>query len=118
MFQLEGQEFLFFIVLSFIELLPLFVSGERGCDAAFELSDLVELASSFSFQLTDLLLQFFLAMFSLQLFSHRKRYSALVKSLIGLIRHFDVVAYSQEQKTPLWLVERHLTDDLVEALAE
>ena len=57
-------------------------------------------------------------MFSLQLFSHRKRYSALVKSLIGLIRHFDVFTYSQEQKTPLWLVERHLTDDLVEALAE
>ena len=49
MFQLEGQEFLFFIVLSFIELFPLFVPGERGCDAAFELSDLVELASSFSF---------------------------------------------------------------------
>jgi hypothetical protein len=115
---LEGQEFLFLLSLLLVNFLSLFVSYLCRCDAGVQLDDSVGLAHLFRFKIDNLLLQIFLAVLSLQLFAHREGHRALVKSLVGLIRHFDVVPDSQEQEAPLRLVESHLADNLIEALAE
>jgi len=93
---LEGQELLFLLSLLLVNFLTLFVPYLGGYDAAIQLDDSVGLAHLFGFKVFDLLLQILLAVLSLQLFAHRKGYRALVKSLIGLVRHFDVVADPQE----------------------
>lgn len=57
-------------------------------------------------------------MLGLQLFAHRESHRALVERLISSDGHPDLIADAQEHKATLGQIERHLTDDLVEALRE
>lgn len=53
-----------------------------------------------------------------QSFSHTIGDRRLIEILVSLNGHADLVAHSHEQEAPLSAVDRDLTDELIEALAE
>jgi len=57
-------------------------------------------------------------MLCLKLLSHGEGDRGLIEGLISSDSHLDFISHSEEQESTLGLVEGHLTDDLVEALAE
>ena len=57
-------------------------------------------------------------MLCLQLFAHGKCDSGLIEHLVGRIGHVHFVAHPEQKQSALGLVESHLANDLVEALAE
>ena len=50
--------------------------------------------------------------------SEGSSYLPCVEGLIGRVGQLDLITDSEEQEAALWLVKRHLADDLVETLGE
>lgn len=57
-------------------------------------------------------------MLRLLLFAHGKRHGALIQGLVGFSGHLDVIPDAQEKQATLWLVQSHLSDELINALTE
>ena len=118
MFHLEGEELELFLSLFQVNYLLLSMTRLQAGDTALHLNDSVLLTDLLVLLLLDLLLEVFLAVLSLELFTHGKRYSTVVECHIGSIRLFDIITNTKEQKATLGLIECHLTDNFVEALSE
>ena len=115
---LESQELDFFFALSLIDIGALRDTLLGRLDAQFELDDPVLLADALSLLSLNHLLKVSLAVLCLLLLAHSKSDSALIESLVGLPRHLDVVTDAEQKKAAFWLIQRHLPDQLVEALTE
>merc|ERR1719356_1079425 len=66
--------------------------------------------------LGDQLLRLCLALLGLELLARPEGHAALVERLVGRDRHADLVADPQQEEPTLGAVDRHLADELVEAL--
>mmetsp|Transcript_58236 Transcript_58236/g.167068 ORF Transcript_58236/g.167068 Transcript_58236/m.167068 type:complete len:227 (+) Transcript_58236:91-771(+) len=66
--------------------------------------------------LGNLLLGLGLALLGLQLLPRSKSHAALVERLVRSDRHPNLISHPQQQQAPLGAVDRHLPDELVEAL--
>ena len=69
-------------------------------------------------QVNNVLLHLILALLSHQSLSHTVGDGALVKSLVGLDGHLNLVTNTHQQETTLSTVDRDLSDKLIEALGE
>merc|ERR1719188_1755843 len=66
--------------------------------------------------LGDQLLRLGLALLGLQLLARSEGHAALIERLVGCDRHANLVADPQQEEPTLGAVDRHLADELVEAL--
>jgi hypothetical protein len=98
--------------------LSLAVTLLDGFDLRLELDDLILELGLLGLELLDFALEVGLAVLSLELLSHGKSDRALIEGLVSGDGHLDLITDSQEEEATLWLVEGHLSDDLVEALRE
>ena len=57
-------------------------------------------------------------MLCLQLLAHGEGHRGLVEGLVSGDRHLNLVSDSQQEQAALGLAQRHLSDDLVEALTK
>jgi hypothetical protein len=113
---LEELELLDALLL--LNFLSLAVALLNGFDLRLELDDLILELGLLGLELLDFALEIGLAMLSLELLSHGESDRALIEGLVSGDGHLDLIADSQEEEATLGLVEGHLSDDLVEALAE
>ena len=70
------------------------------------------------FKVRDVLAHFVLALLGHECFTHTISDGALVKSLIGLDGHFDLITDTDEEETSLSTVDGDLSDKFIEALSE
>jgi len=112
------EEFKFLLALLVFDFFALRVTFLNGLDLGLQLDDLVLLLGLAGLQIGNTFLEVGLTVLSLELFAHGEGNRALVKSLIRGNSHLDLVTHTEEEDTALGLTEGHLTDDLIEALAE
>ena len=118
MVSLELQEFDFLSTLILVDGASLSVASVKCRDATFQFQDPVQVSLLFILKLLDLVLQIVLAMLSLQLLAHSEGHCRLVEHLVCLVSRVHFITDSEQEKTSFWLIQCHLSDDLVEALAE
>jgi len=115
---LESKELHLLFALCNISGSSLSISQLVRRNALLEVDNFVALASSLLNLILDHLLEVSLAVLSLLLLSHREGGSALVKHLVRLSRHVDVVTNTEQQKATLRLVQSHLSNQLIKAFTE
>ena len=118
MIALECQELEFFLALLLVYLGALRDTLLCSLDASLKLNDLVLLAGALILLSLDDGLEVSLAMLRLLLLAHGEGDGALIERLVGLPRHFDVVADAEKKESALRLVKRYLSDQLIETLTE
>ena len=112
------EELNLFLALLALDLAPRGIARLDGLDLALKLDHFVRLLLLLGLELNDALLKVSLTVLGLQLLAHGKGHGALVERLVGRDSHHDLITDAEEQKTALWQVQSHLTNDLIEALGE
>eukprot|EP00353_Schmidingerella_taraikaensis_P004336 CAMPEP_0185585990 /NCGR_PEP_ID=MMETSP0434-20130131/41973_1 /TAXON_ID=626734 ORGANISM="Favella taraikaensis, Strain Fe Narragansett Bay" /NCGR_SAMPLE_ID=MMETSP0434 /ASSEMBLY_ACC=CAM_ASM_000379 /LENGTH=172 /DNA_ID=CAMNT_0028206753 /DNA_START=238 /DNA_END=756 /DNA_ORIENTATION=- len=118
MVALESQKLNFLLALHILGRLPLLAANFVRLNALLELNHAILIAHSVIHKLLDFLFEVRLAMLSLKLLAHGEGDGALIQRLVGRVRKLHLVAHPEEKQAALGLVERDLSDDLVEALHE
>ena len=108
---------LFFALLG-LDFLALNVALVNGVDLGLQFNNFVILFCTFGLELSNALLKVRLAVLSLELLAHGEGNTGLVKSLVGSDGHLNLIAHSEQEETTLGFGEGHLSDNLIEALAE
>ena len=118
MVALESQELEFFFTLFLIYFGSFTNTLLYRFDAPFKLENPVLLADTLILFVFNDFLEVSLTMLSLLLLAHSKRHRALIKSLIGLSCHLDIISNAKQEESTLRLIKRDLPDELIKAFTE
>ena len=115
---LEFEEFYLLSALVFIDGTFLSMTSLETFNSLLKRPDFVQISFLFIFKLLDLFEQGLLAMLRLQLLAHGEGHGRLIENLVGIVSHVHLITHSEQEQSSLGLIQGHLSDDLVEALAK